>query len=116
MGDQAHDEATPIRAQAGGRHAQPPLLRGTVICYWCGHVSGAVTVDTVLGPQWATFTPLDEEPGTEAATRPVRCHRCHGPTMIEDLQPIPRPGAALVVRGRLRRPKGWRQQTEPQAV
>ena len=81
-------------------------VRAAVICYHCGHVSGAIEAAANAPLATGVFVRPGEERGVPVAGRTVRCARCKGPTYFDDIQPVRERRQRLVTwRGRGRPPK-----------
>jgi hypothetical protein len=81
-------------------------VRAAVVCYHCGHVSGAIEATVGAPLVTGVFVRSGMEHGVPVAGRSVRCARCKGPTYFDDPQPIRERSQRLVTwRGRGRPPK-----------
>jgi hypothetical protein len=80
-------------------------VRASVICYHCGHVSGAIEADADTPLAAGVFVRAPDERRVPLGGRTVRCLRCQGPTYFEDPQPVRERQTRLVTwRGRGRPP------------
>lgn len=81
-------------------------VRASVVCYHCGHVSGAIEAAAGAPLVTGVFVRSGAEKSVPVAGRSVRCFRCKGPTYFDDVQPIRVRQPPLVTwRGRGRPPK-----------
>lgn len=81
-------------------------VRASVVCYHCGHISGAIEADADAPLAAGVFVRAPDARRVPLAGRTVRCLRCRGPTYFEDVQPIRDRQPRLVTwRGRGRPPK-----------
>ena len=81
-------------------------VRASVVCYHCGHVSGAVEGAANAPLAGGVFVPMGGAERVPLSGRAVRCARCRGPTYLDDVQPVRELQQRLVTwRGRGRPPK-----------
>lgn len=81
-------------------------MRASVVCYHCGHISGAVEASAGDPLTSGVFVPTGAVQTVALGGRAVRCSRCRGPTYLDDVQPIRERQQRLVTwRGRGRPPR-----------
>lgn len=81
-------------------------VRASVVCYHCGHVSGAIEAEADRPLAGGVFVRAADARRVPLGGRSVRCSRCTGPTYYDDVQPIREVQPRLITwRGRGRPPK-----------
>lgn len=83
------------------------LVKGSVTCYYCGHVSGELIGESEEPMENALFRPAHGGGLTRPAHR-LRCSRCSGPVYLDDIEVIP---PKVTVESGL--DKGKRRQAKP---
>lgn len=58
---------------------------GSVKCFYCGHVSGHISIESTADKKVQRFTPRRGYTGEKpVAGQAIRCERCRGPVFLDE--------------------------------